>query len=112
MIKFLVEAKELVEKAKAKGRTKLSEEIEQELKKRYRQLIGQGLRANPPPVIEGEKKRGRVKKSKGRNLVERLEKYEEETLRFLSDFRVPFDNNGALSSGFYYPQDPAESAKN
>ena len=105
MIKFLVEAKELVEKAKAKGRTKLGEEIVEELKRRYRQLIAQGMNANPPPVVEGEKKRGRVKKSKGRNLVERLERYEEETLRFVSDFRVPFDNNVVLCSGFDNPQD-------
>jgi len=95
MIRFLVEAKELVEKAKAKGRTKLAEKIEEELKNRYRQLIGQGMKKNPPPVVGGEKKRGRVKKSKGRNLVERLERYEQETLRFISDFRVPFDNNGS-----------------
>jgi transposase len=94
MISFLLEAKELVEKAKAKGRTKLAEEIEQDLKKRYRQLVGQGLRANPPPVVEGPKKRGRVKKSKGRNFVERLERYADETLRFTCDFRVPFTNNG------------------
>ena len=41
--------------------------------------------------IKGVK--GRIKKSKSRNLLERLIEYEEDTLRFMKDSRVPFTNN-------------------
>ena len=55
-----------------------------------------GMEANPPPAeTTGKKKRGRKKKSKVRNLLERLQQYEKATLAFMHDFSVPFDNNPA-----------------
>lgn len=44
-----------------------------------------------PPPIKG--KRGRPKKSKGRNLLERLVKYKEAVLLFAVDPDIPFTNN-------------------
>ena len=38
-------------------------------------------------------KRGRPKKTKSRNLLERLQNYEGDTLRFMTDEGVPFTNN-------------------
>jgi len=40
-------------------------------------------------------KRGIKARSKARNLLDRLAKYEKEILRFATDLRVPFSNNQA-----------------
>ncbi len=61
---------------------------------RYDELIVQGLKAHPVQAKpDGHK--GRMKQSDATNLLLRLQKYRAETLRFLHDLRVPFDNNQA-----------------
>ena len=59
----------------------------------YEQLLEQGIKANPPPETPPPKKRGRKKQPPPKNLLDRLQKYQQETLAFISDFRIPFDNN-------------------
>jgi len=60
----------------------------------YRALLKQAEEACPPPDPQRKPgQRGRVKRSKARNLLERLLNYEQETLRFMTDARVPFTNN-------------------
>ena len=55
---------------------------------------GEGVNPPPPPSPEGgEKKRGRKRQTKARNRLDRLRRYRAETLEFLQDFAVPFDNN-------------------
>jgi transposase len=62
---------------------------------RYDAILKEGFRANPPPPEEEHqpKKRGKQKQSPPKNLLDRLEQYKPEVLRFMYDFRVPFDNN-------------------
>ena len=60
----------------------------------YRKIINQGEIECPEPVRPKKKgKRGRIKKSKSRNLLERLRDYENDTLRFMENSIVPFSNN-------------------
>jgi len=60
----------------------------------YRALLKQAEVECPPPDPQRKPgQRGRVKRSKARNLLERLLDYEQETLRFMIDARVPFTNN-------------------
>lgn len=98
VIALLLEVKQAVEQARVKGQRQLAVEYLAEVEKRYQQLIEQGLAANPPPAGGWPKSasgRGRAKKSKARNLVERLDRQRESVLRFAYRFDVPFDNNQA-----------------
>jgi len=76
----------------------LTKEEEEKWRKIYRSILEKGEKECPPPQIpkEGEpKKRGRMAKTKERNLLERLRDFEAETLRFMTQKDVPFTNNRA-----------------
>ena len=64
-----------------------------QIQAKYRDIIARGEAECPPPPIPKVKKRGRPKKTKSRNLLERLRDFETETLRFISEARIPFTNN-------------------
>lgn len=72
----------------------LSAQQAQEYRQLYRQVLEKGSIECPEPVRPKKKgKRGRIKKSKSRNLLERLRDFENDTLRFMTDERVTFTNN-------------------
>jgi transposase len=94
MIGLLLEGKQSVEQAKQAGKKSLAASILRAYTCRYETIIAAGMKANPPPTrADCPGKRGRLKRSKARNLLERLSGRRKETLRYLRDFRVPFDNN-------------------
>jgi transposase len=59
----------------------------------YRAILRSGEEEEPPPQRTHAK--GKLKRTKGRNLLERLSKYQEEVLRFAKIAEVPFTNNQA-----------------
>jgi transposase len=95
MKELLIEIKRAVEVAQDKGKSRLSETEIQEYEKRYCKIVKQGLRVESRKPAPATGKRGRKKQSKAKNLLDRLKRYRRETLRFMYDFRVPFDNNQA-----------------
>jgi transposase len=72
----------------------LTDQAAERFHRRYRNILTEGDRECPPPEPEKEAERpGRIARTKSRNLLERLRKYETETLRFMTDKLVPFTNN-------------------
>jgi transposase len=60
----------------------------------YRSLLDKAQSECPPPdELRKHGQRGRIKRSKSRNLLERLQLYEQDVLRFMSNPIVPFTNN-------------------
>jgi transposase len=59
---------------------------------KYRKILDKADLECPLPENK-EKKRGRIAKSKPRNLLERLRDYESEVLRFTTSKNIPFTNN-------------------
>ena len=67
-------------------------------REKYRKILEIGDKEcplPPPEIPDKPKKRGKIKKTKERNLLERLKNYEVETLRFMENIDVPFTNNPA-----------------
>jgi len=64
-------------------------------RERYRTLLCKADTESPPPEEGLRKKgqRGRLKRTKSRNLLERLRDYEDDVLRFMVEKEVPFTNN-------------------
>ncbi len=95
MIDCLMEIKQAVEKARARGKTKLSRKIRQAFQRRYETILEQALEQIPPLPPAASPRRGRKKQHPAKNLRDRLRHHQNAVLAFLYDFQVPFDNNQA-----------------
>lgn len=72
----------------------LSAQHSSQYRSQYQELIKKGEIECPEPTRANKKgKRGRIKKSKSRNLLERLRDYENDVLRFMENEQVAFSNN-------------------
>ncbi len=92
---LLVEMKRHTDQGRAAGQTS-SPAACVDLVARYRELLAAGYAANPPPERTADgPRRGRLKQSKARNLLDRLAAHEDAALAFLHDWTVPCDNNQA-----------------
>jgi transposase len=93
---LLLDVKETIDTAKPEQDHLPSEKIA-ELESRYDAIVTAGLEANPlPELVEMlTKKRGKPKQHPAKNLVDHFRDRKQETLAFMYDFKVPFDNNQA-----------------
>lgn len=88
---LLLSAKAAVEKAKREGKEQVEPASLRDIDSRYCEIL-EGAKANLPPLSRTGK-RGKVKKTRQQNFIERLLRYKESVLAFVYDLRVPFDNN-------------------
>jgi transposase len=89
---LLLKGKRLRDEAVGRGESFLGEPVLAGIHAEYREIVRTGL-LEYPELVRPPGKRGKLKKPKGRNLLERLRDSESGTLMFLRDFSVPFDNN-------------------
>ncbi len=92
MIELLLKIKQTVESVQSSGQKKLTETQIKRFKEDYDQIVNRGLLANPPPE-KPPGQRGRVKQSRAKNMLDRLQQHDQKVLAFMYDFKVPFDNN-------------------
>src|SRR5258706_549306 len=92
---MLREANLAVHKAREAGATALASHERAAFVDRYWAAVRRGLAFHRalPKLETKANPRGRTKQRPGHNLLERLKTFKTETLRFLTDFDVPFTNN-------------------
>jgi transposase len=94
MIACLLSAKQLVADTYQAGEMELPADCLERIHQLYDAIVWLGFEENPLPNARASPgKRGRPKKSKARNLVERFDQHKTAILCFIHDFKVPFDNN-------------------
>lgn len=92
MKQFLAKLNELVDKHGGM----LPEELQKKKLKRYREIIKGGQLECPIYLpAKGAKRKGKVKQTKERNLLDRLSNFEDQVLLFMKNRDVPFTNNQA-----------------
>jgi len=91
----LLDANAAVRKARAAGAKALAPDQVKAFVARFRDAIrlGFAFHRGLPKLPRRPKARGRLKQRPGLNLLLRLKKFKDATLRFLTDFDVPFTNN-------------------
>ncbi len=91
---MLMELHGRVEELKEQGASRMDEAELAEWFRYYDEHMEAGMVMHPPPEKDPTK-RGKTKKTKTQNLLQRLIDFRDDILRFATDFNVPFTNNNA-----------------
>ena len=94
MIALLCEANTLATEARAAGFAALPGPMVQDIQTRFEAILDVAKARNPARAPKPGSRR-RVRQTPAHNLVKRLSDKREAVLRFVTDLRVPFDNNQA-----------------
>ncbi len=93
MKNHLLDIKKAVDKRKRNAKS-LQLDVINKFERKYNRILREGFDANPKSSMpKSNGTRGRKKQTKAKNLLDRLKNFKNETLAFMKDFRVPFDNN-------------------
>lgn len=95
LIALLCEANDAVIQARADRSEALPAPVVAQFQARYEAILAEAAAQHPPRPRPPSQPRGRVKQSPAFNLIARLRDHRDGVLRFLTDPRVPFDNNQA-----------------
>jgi transposase len=90
---LLVEITRAVEIATAHAQTALAPTQVADYEQRYVAILQAGVEEEHHDPSPPSGQRGRKQQHKSKNLLDRLTQYQTETLAFMKDFAVPFDNN-------------------
>jgi transposase len=90
MASLLIEIKRRVDALKTEGQTEMETQEIAKYEAIYNDILAKGKLECPIPVSETT---GKPKKNAAHRLLARLEKYDIETLSFMYDFDIPFDNS-------------------
>ena len=79
------------------GLTEMPILIRSRINRIFSRIVGRALTQEAASMERRRQRLGKekTKNTKAYNLFNRLLNYQEETLRFMTDFRIPFDNNGS-----------------
>lgn len=89
---LFLDIKKRVDACRLAALTALPTDEHQQFQTRFDHWLAQG-EACPPSPQPNPGQRGRPKQSPARNLLDRLKTQSHAVLRFMNDFKVPFDNN-------------------
>jgi transposase len=97
MSRLLNTANGLTREARDRGETKLLEPVRQKIIAKYKAIVAKGLafHKRQPPLARSPGAQGRKPRRPGNNLLLRLRDFQDDVLRFIADFAVPFTNNQA-----------------
>lgn len=93
MSDLLVEIKQRVETLKNTGSIRMESTEIDFWSSKYHEIIEKGICEDDKKSVKKFTKKGKLKKSKALNLLLKLKEYDIETLAFMYDFKIPFDNN-------------------
>jgi transposase len=93
MAGLLIEINRRVKDLKIEGFFEMPKEEIQIWQERYHNIIEKGILEDADKSPQILNKKGKLTKSKALQLLLKLQKYDLETLAFMYDFDIPFDNN-------------------